>query len=445
MPNVDLSSNLALPFLAPAQSQKHVTHNEALSLLDLLVQLVVQDFAVETPPVAPEEGAVWALGAAPQGDWAGQAGHLAAWQNGGWVFVPPRAGWRATGLADGSLRIWSGSAWTRMEMDNLDGIGIGTAHDSTNRLAVAAAATLLTHAGADHRLVLNKASSPDTGALLFQTGWSGRAEMGLTGSDDFTLKVSADGSAWHDGLVLERHSGKATLPAGAVIEAPVTGSAVVQSATDATAGRLLSTGYMGLGATSAPLLADIDSFTIPQGFYSVSNASTAGTLPPASTSADHVIILRPAANQTTQIYSIPNTPGTFIRTSSASAAWGPWRRVYDQRTVLGTVSQSGGHPTGALFQRGSNTNGEFLRFADGTQFCWHLVTTSASGEVTWTYPAAFSTTSGLRSVVGVNSATVGLIAGRITARTVNSLDVSILTTTGRVAAAAEVLSIGRWF
>lgn len=37
----DKTPNLALPFILPAQAQKHVTHNEALQRLDALVQLVV--------------------------------------------------------------------------------------------------------------------------------------------------------------------------------------------------------------------------------------------------------------------------------------------------------------------------------------------------------------------------------------------------------------------
>ena len=38
--------------------------------------------------------------------------------------------------------------------------------------------------------------------------------------------------------------------------------------------------------------------------------------------------------------------------------------------AVGTVSQAGGVPTGAIIQRGSNANGEFVRYADGTQICW---------------------------------------------------------------------------
>lgn len=78
--------------------------------------------------------------------------------------------------------------------------------------------------------------------------------------------------------------------------------------------------------------------------------------------------------------------------------------VFRRANVLGTVSQSGGVPTGAIIQRGSNSNGEFVRFADGTQICWlfdlNLGSAAAAGAgtladpyktdvLTWTYPSSF--------------------------------------------------------
>src|SRR5690606_15811578 len=58
----------------------------------------------------------------------------------------------------------------------------------------------------------------------------------------------------------------------------------------------------------------------------------------------------------------------------------PASQAYRQGNILGTVSQSGGVPTGALIQTGSNANGSYVRYADGTQICW--------GAVTGTVPAA---------------------------------------------------------
>ena len=42
---------------------------------------------------------------------------------------------------------------------------------------------------------------------------------------------------------------------------------------------------------------------------------------------------------------------------------------FNKTNILGTVSQSGGIPTGAVIERGSNENGEYTKFADGTMIC----------------------------------------------------------------------------
>jgi hypothetical protein len=87
------------------------------------------------------------------------------------------------------------------------GLGGATA-DATNRLSINAPASLFNNAGAGHQVKVNKAAATDTGSFLFQTGFSGRAEFGLTGSDDFQIKVSGDGATWFNALQLERTSGR---------------------------------------------------------------------------------------------------------------------------------------------------------------------------------------------------------------------------------------------
>ena len=51
---------------------------------------------------------------------------------------------------------------------------------------------------------------------------------------------------------------------------------------------------------------------------------------------------------------------------------------FNKANILGTVSQSGGIPTGAVIERGSNANGEYVKFADGTMIC----VVAFTGEVT---------------------------------------------------------------
>ena len=72
----DTSARLKLPYLQPAQAQKHVTHNEAILLLDALVQTGIAAFDADTPPASPEEGAAYDVGGSASGAWAGHAGEV---------------------------------------------------------------------------------------------------------------------------------------------------------------------------------------------------------------------------------------------------------------------------------------------------------------------------------------------------------------------------------
>ncbi|MEL6681197.1 MAG: DUF2793 domain-containing protein [Pseudomonadota bacterium] len=198
----DQTPNLSLPFIMPAQAQKHVTHNEAIELLDMIVQLTLQATDVMTPPGSANEGEAWAVGTGATGDWAGQDGMIATWRGGGWLFVAPRDGWLAWVRSVEDLLVFTGGTWIAQagELQNLTSVGINASADATNRLSVNADATLLKHDSAGHQVKVNKAAAGDTGSLLYQTAFSGRAEMGLAGDDDFSVKVSADGITWFTAL-----------------------------------------------------------------------------------------------------------------------------------------------------------------------------------------------------------------------------------------------------
>ena len=45
----DATPRLGLPLLAAAQAQKHVTHNEALTVLDVLAQIAVKSRSLTLP------------------------------------------------------------------------------------------------------------------------------------------------------------------------------------------------------------------------------------------------------------------------------------------------------------------------------------------------------------------------------------------------------------
>lgn len=103
---------LGLPLVAASQAQKHVTVNEALRQLDILVQLSVKDRDLATPPGSPAEGDRYIVAASPAGDWSeASAGDVAAFVDGAWMLLSPGEGWRAWLQDEDSEVVWSGSAW----------------------------------------------------------------------------------------------------------------------------------------------------------------------------------------------------------------------------------------------------------------------------------------------------------------------------------------------
>lgn len=104
------TANLSLPNIAAAQSQKHVTHNEGLRILDALIYIRVLDDDLTAPPVGVE-GARYIVAATATGDWAGQENKIAAFQDGSWRFYTPSTAWIVWVHDETTPKVWSGTAW----------------------------------------------------------------------------------------------------------------------------------------------------------------------------------------------------------------------------------------------------------------------------------------------------------------------------------------------
>ncbi|MGH6859426.1 MAG: DUF2793 domain-containing protein, partial [Phyllobacterium sp.] len=154
---MDRTSNLKLPYIAPSQAQKHVTHNEAIRALDALVQLSVLSRGRQEPPPLPSEGERHIAGTPATGPWKGKDGQIAAWQDGAWTFFAPQEGWQAWIAEEQSTVVFTKAAWSAPAKGSgsVPLLGIGTVADENNRLAVKSPAVLFDHAGAGHQLKLN--------------------------------------------------------------------------------------------------------------------------------------------------------------------------------------------------------------------------------------------------------------------------------------------------
>ncbi|WP_299211025.1 DUF2793 domain-containing protein [uncultured Tateyamaria sp.] len=203
----DTSLILGLPYIQPSQAQKHVTHNEALRVLDALVQLSVLARDLTLPPAGAAAGDRYLVASPGQAEWVGQSDAIAIYDGLNWTFLAPQAGWQAYVVGEGTTVVFDGTDWQGRDLDTVDSLGVNASADAFNRLSVSSDAVLLNHAGSDHQLKINKADTADTASLMFQNGFSGRAEMGLAGNDDFSIKVSDDGATWNEAMRVDAASG----------------------------------------------------------------------------------------------------------------------------------------------------------------------------------------------------------------------------------------------
>ena len=361
----DITTHLLLPYILASQAQKHVTHNEALRLLDAMVQLSVLDRTWTIPPTSPADGDRHIVASGATGLWAGWDLNVAFWVDGVWMRLVPRPGWLAWIADEAVFVVWNGTAWdpvgepvdvsdaifslvndadpTKRALFSLSGISTGTTRsftlpntsselailagtqtfsgnktfsgtltasgtvtvsaaaasigtatsnatyglgtgattsglsktlnlgtgaasgsttvvnigsttagaggttvvntptvtfanavtqvempqanltaqllglggataDSYNRISVNTPAILLNNAGTGIEATVNKAAAGNDAAFAFKTGFSARALIGLLGSDDFSFKVSPDGSAFYEAIRIDRTNGRVELP-----------------------------------------------------------------------------------------------------------------------------------------------------------------------------------------------------------------------------------------
>jgi len=156
-------------------------------------------------------------------------------------------------------------------------------------------------------------------------------------------------------------------------------------------------------------------------------------------------------------YSSTGTPSgadttTWYRTCSGTGVWGPWVRLLTNAGIVGTVAQSGGVPTGAIIERGSNANGEYVKFADGTMICTlsrsDTLNSAPIGQVhrsavpAWNFPASFA----VAPIVTINISGPTTWGNPGSVNTTSMLE-GFIWSAGALASSGtcRLLAIGRWF
>jgi Protein of unknown function (DUF2793) len=417
---LDQTPNLLLPYIMAAQAQKHVTHNEAIRRLDAIVHLSVTDRDLSAPPGVPIEGARYIVAASPTGAWAGHTNHIAAFQDGAWAFYVPLEGWLAWIADEDVLAGWSGSAWAPVtgSINPTPLVGVNATADATNKLAVASDAVLFNHNGTGTQVKLNKAALANTASFLFQTGFSGRAEIGLTGDDSFHFKVSPDGTTFKDAIIIDKTSGAVSMPFTSGSGGSVTN---VATGTGLAGGPITSTGTISLanmaaatlkgnstGATAAP--ADLTAAQVKTilavsagdvtGLGALATVSTVNL----STQATGTLL---AAQEPAHTGDVTNAAGSLALTIAANA-------VTNAKAADMAANTIKGNTTGATADPADLTASQvrtLLNVADGAN---NYVHPNHSGDVTSTGDGATVITAGAISNAKLATAPASSLKGNST-------------------------------
>ena len=145
--------------------------------------------------------------------------------------------------------------------------------------------------------------------------------------------------------------------------------------------------------------------------------------------------------------------GAFRR-ASTGAGWGAWSKLLERGDLVGTVGGTPSAPTGAVIERGNNSNGHYVKYADGTMICWRRtadlglpISTAMRGAyrsdiLAWSFPVAF-----IESPMVVGAAKNGTASSVVTTSGANaSISYYYVHPTNDASTDryADFIAIGRW-
>lgn len=205
---------------------------------------------------------------------------------------------------------------------------------------------------------------------------------------------------------------------------------------------------MGIGGslievTSGPIQADR-----PTGFYQYTGGTSGGPYSPMGYTA---IQLRRVNGENLIVMWTNTEPAQLFVSKRLGGTWGGWRKIYDSTSILGAVGQTGGIPNGAIIERGVNVNGEYIRWADGTQICMAdinglAVAANSFTTIGFALPAQFINTSYFFHVTAQPTASPD-VYGFTYFTSKSTTGIAAVYRNGATAqsVSGRYLAIGRWF
>jgi hypothetical protein len=168
--------NLSLPFIAQGQAQKEVSHNDALNILDALVQISVKSRTQTAPPGSPAQGDRYIVPTGASGVWVGQTNKVAIYRDAAWVFFTPKTGWVAWIESEGLEAAFHLNAWQAYVAVSPNGAAAG--------IAISEEELTLTGASVNSSIVI-----PNRAICL---AVSSRTTLAITGATSYSVGISGN-------------------------------------------------------------------------------------------------------------------------------------------------------------------------------------------------------------------------------------------------------------
>jgi hypothetical protein len=207
--------------------------------------------------------------------------------------------------------------------------------------------------------------------------------------------------------------------------------------------RITSAGNVGIGTNSPSFPLDVSSTGVGSAIVSRFHVtdSTIGLLRVGNSTSGNAATA-PSFGSNGNDAVIHTNNAERMRIDSAGKLLSPGGAAF-----VGTVAT--GATNGAIIQRGSNANGDFVRYADGTMICTGVITESRSAtgvlQTNWTMPSTFVGV--LDYVPAAHPATSrpDLVIGTTPLRTSSSVVEVYVNRTNTTSTTVYVSAIGKWF
>lgn len=244
---------------------------------------------------------------------------------------------------------------------------------------------------------------------------------------------------------------------------PVAGGKMTGALNEATVVTLASAATVNIGAAASNIVSISGNTTITSLGVIASGARRTlrftGSLVLTHNSSN--LILPGGANITT----LPGDSAEFLSFGSGSWACLDYSRAngkpiafaYDRSNILGALAQAGGVPTGGIIERSSNSNGSYVKFADGTLICTQtnqgslgFYNASNIGFI-WTYPHPFTSYNfATANIVGTLGIARGVTSVGAYSRNATTANISAFSLGGFAGSDAtsftfDCFAIGRWY